>query len=308
MLIDILKGIVGSTVLFFAYLQLPMIGMAGGVFAVFPALYFGLVHNRNAAFLIVAGSAAVWLLFPTGAPLSLFYLLQCGIPAASLTWCLSGGKSGARSLSYSVVLTFLSMIAVTLLYGIGQGTDPHTLIQTEIDKSISQGMAIIERSGLKGDELQTLTDGMVQARQLLKDIYPALVLLWISVIVGINLFVLNWASSRLPRKPELGEFSRFKNPDQMVWILIVAGFSLMIPDQNVSRVALNVLIVLCAAYGVQGLAVIAGLFNRYAVAPILRSLLYLFLILQPYLVVTIVILGIFDIWGDFRTPRQPKNL
>ena len=57
----------------------------------------------------------------------------------------------------------------------------------------------------------------------------------------------------------------------------------------------------------QGLAVMAHFFTRFAVPAIGRFLFYLFLLLQPYLLAGVAVLGIFDMWGNFRAPRQ-QNL
>jgi hypothetical protein len=48
-------------------------------------------------------------------------------------------------------------------------------------------------------------------------------------------------------------------------------------------------------------------FTRFAVPAVGRFMFYLFLLLQPYLFAGVAALGIFDIWGNFRAPKQ-QNL
>jgi len=52
------------------------------------------------------------------------------------------------------------------------------------------------------------------------------------------------------------------------------------------------------------------LIERTPYTGILKVLLTFLLLLQPYLLPLISILGIFDLWGEFRTPRtkQEENL
>jgi hypothetical protein len=40
----------------------------------------------------------------------------------------------------------------------------------------------------------------------------------------------------------------------------------------------------------------------------MRVFVWVMLLLQPYLAAVIAAIGIFDIWGDFRTPKKKENL
>ncbi|MBI5656395.1 MAG: DUF2232 domain-containing protein, partial [Geobacter sp.] len=102
----------------------------------------------------------------------------------------------------------------------------------------------------------------------------------------------------------IDDFRQFRNPEQLVWIVIVAGFSLLIDNDIVARGALNLLLVGLFAYFIQGMAVIAHFFDRFSVPVLGRYLLYFFLALQPYLAVVVAALGLFDLWGNFRAPRN----
>jgi len=308
LLVDILKGVVGTAALFFAYLQFPVVGMAAGVFAAFPAIYFGLLRGRHVTAIIVTITALLFIPFPKGVNMALFFLMQCGVMAVAMTWLLASGRGGSRALIYAVTLNLLAAAVVMVAFGLGQGSDPNTLILKEIDSSIGQWLALSEKAGMKGEELQLLREGMLQAKSLLATIYPSLVVVWVALVAGMNLLLVSWLAPRLPVTLNLERFSQFRNPDPLVWLLILAGFSMLVTEPTVNQVALNILIVICAGYFVQGLAVLAGLFERFAIPALLRNLLYLFMVLQPYLLVAVAVLGIFDIWGNFRAPKEPKNL
>ena len=306
-LVDMLKGVVGSAALFFAYLQLPLIGMAAGVFAAFPAIYYGLKRGRTTALLIVALTALVFIPFPKGTHIALFFLMQCGLLATTLSWFLADGKSGGRALIQAVAFNLLAAVAVTVAFGLLQGSNPHALILQEIDRSVAQWLTITEKAGMSSEELQMLRDGMLQAKTLLAQIYPALVVVWVTVVGGLNLLLVKVVAPRLPLTLNLGQFGAYRNPEPLVWVLILSGFGLLVPHPVVEQVALNILIVVCSGYFVQGLAVLSTVFARFNMPPLLRNLLYLFLLLQPYLLAALVVVGIFDIWGDFRTPKQPNK-
>lgn len=56
------------------------------------------------------------------------------------------------------------------------------------------------------------------------------------------------------------------------------------------------------------MAVVVALFDRHGVSPFMRTMFYIFLIVFQFLAIVITAIGIFDMWGDFRTPRQKENL
>jgi uncharacterized protein YybS (DUF2232 family) len=72
--------------------------------------------------------------------------------------------------------------------------------------------------------------------------------------------------------------------------------------------ALNILAIIALLYFLQGLAVLFTVIARQSIAGVLRVILYIMLVLQPYLAALVAAIGIFDLWGDFRTPRKQENL
>ena len=81
---------------------------------------------------------------------------------------------------------------------------------------------------------------------------------------------------------------------------------MLIDDDMVRLAALNLLIVIISLYFVQGMAVIDHFFNRFVVPAFARFIFYLLLAVQPFLALAVAVLGIFDLWGDFRSPPKTK--
>ena len=69
----------------------------------------------------------------------------------------------------------------------------------------------------------------------------------------------------------------------------------------------NVLIILLPVYFLQGLAVVESFLARKGLAPALRALTYLFLLVINPLPMIVTGLGVFDLWADFRKPRLRDN-
>jgi len=243
-----------------------------------------------------------------GDAIALFYLMQAGMISLALPAFLATGRNGARAIAYTVAVNLGAILMLAAVYGVIHGTNPHEQAIRTIHSSIAQVGTLYEQVGIKGDELTTLREGMQQAGILIGRVYPALIVISLTFIVGMNLAVLTKFAARLPGLPAAGDFRGFRNPEHLVWVLIVAGFAMLVKSQQVTTAALNVLIVVGSLYFIQGMAIIAHFFTRFAVPKFARVMFYLFLTLQPYLAVALATLGIFDIWGDFRSPKNKENL
>jgi uncharacterized protein YybS (DUF2232 family) len=306
-LLDLLTGCIATLALFLAYMMLPLVGLVPGILAPFPAMFFYLKRGKTTGMAIVVTAALVMLLLDdvTG---SLLYVLQCGVVSLALPAMLSAGRKGARSIVISVGINVMLIVMLAGSFWAIQGVNPHALIVKGIQSSITQAGVLYEKAGVTGDDLKMLRQAMSQAGELIGRIYPSLIVVTIAVIAGLNLALLKKTLGRLISPPEVGEFCRFKNPEQLVWVLIAAGFSMLVDNQYVSTAALNLLVVALSLYFVQGMAIIVNFFRQIKAPRFARGLFYVVLAVQPYLAGAVAALGIFDIWGDFRTPKHHENL
>ena len=303
---DVVKGSVATAALFLAIVFLPLLGMVPGLFAPVPGVFFSLKSGRGTGIAIVLATSA--LLAAVSDPVTvLIYLLHVGVISLALPEFLVRLKGGARSVVYSVAINLLFIVIAAAVYGYYTGAGLHTKVTKVVAASIDQ-TSLYEKAGIKGDELKALQDSMHQAGALIVTIYPALLTVTLGVVACLNLIVLSRIASRVRRPIYLGDFRKYRNPEPLVWLLIAAGFCMLVQQDMVYLAALNVLIVVCALYAVQGLAVISHYFRKYAVPKFVRVISCLLLIFQPFMVLAVAALGVFDLWGDFRSPNKQQNL
>lgn len=306
-LLDIVKGGVVAALLFLAFVRLPLVGMIAGVLVPLPALFYDLKRGKAAGAGVVAlaalltaaadGPAAALLFFLAGGSLSLVLprlLERCRNP------------SGAVALTVAVVAALFALVAGG--YALFKGVDVHGRIEAAIRANIAQTVALYEGKGLSGDELGALKDAMVQAGGILVQVYPALLCVGVTMVAVLNLLLLRRLAARLNRPLKIEPLRTFRNPDHLVWVAIAAGFALLLNQEVVVVVALNLLIVAGFLYFLQGIAVVIHFFSRYRVPALFRYLFYGLLVVQAYLVIAVALVGLFDLWGDFRRPRPQKNL
>ena len=303
----VLIGMAGSFILFAAYLVIPPAGIFSGLLAPFPAAYYRFRHGRWTGIIIVLGATAAMTAY-FGLSAGTFYLVQCGLIALMLPELLLRGFSATRSIVWTTTASVVLLTAAVVFFSLTRGQNVHQMAVTEIQKSVAQAVAIYENSGVKGEELAVLKQTMSTAADLVIRMYPALVAITLIGMVGCNLALLRRFTAGMGFSLNISAFSAYRNPDTLVWGLIAAGFALLADNTIITTPAINVLAVIVVLYFLQGLAVLSTVIARQSIAGVLRAGLYIMLLLQPYLAALVAAIGIFDLWGDFRTPRKQENL
>ena len=300
-------GVVGSFVLFAAYLAVPPLGIFSGILAPFPAAHNHLIHGRLSSLIITLGSTAfISGLF--GIFAGALYLGICGMISLLMPELLLRGISGSRVLFWTTAANLLIYSTGIIVYSSVSGVNLQQLISAEISGSLKQAVALYEKGGVTGEELELVKSSMAVASDLLKRLYPALITTMLIVIAGCNLLLVKKTTANTSVTLHIGDFSTFRNPDLLVWLLIACGFSLLLPQSIITTPALNILLIITLLYCFQGMAVVSAMIKKYSVPALLRILLYTMLIIQPYLLALVAGIGIFDLWVDFRTPKPQENL
>jgi uncharacterized protein YybS (DUF2232 family) len=302
-----LLGVVGSFVLFATYLAIPVLGICSGIFAPFPAAYNRLVNGRLSALIVVLGAAtAITAVF--GVFNGCQYVVLCAMTGLLMPELIKRGVRSSHTLIWTTAANLLVLAAGLVFYSLASGINLQQMVFAEISGSMKQAIAIYEQSGVKGEELDLIKHSVATASELLQRLYPALVTAILVVIAGCNLVLLKKVAAKTSLIIATDDFCTFRNPDLLVWALITSGFFQLLPDSLLTIPLLNILTIIGLMYLFQGLAVIATLFNRNSVPAMLRYIFYTLLVFQPYLLVIVAGIGLFDLWGDFRTPKKQENL
>lgn len=298
---------IGSFVLFAAYLAVPPIGIFSGILAPFPAACNRLIHGRIPACIVTLGATAAVTAF-FGILAGCIYLGMCGVIGLFMPELLVRGFSGSRTLFWTTAANLTVLFAGVLLYSASTDVNLRQLISAEITSSITQAAAIYEKSGVKGEELDLVKQTMKTVSELMFRLYPALITVMLALMAGCNLALLKKTATIFGMNLNVGEFVSFRNPDLLVWVLISAGFAMLLPSPLVTTPALNILLLVSLMYFVQGMAVVSMLISKQSISGILRIVLYIMLLIQPYLMAFVAVIGLCDLWVDFRTPKKQENL
>ena len=111
-----------------------------------------------------------------------------------------------------------------------------------------------------------------------------------------------WAERRPDALPALPRFSRMRLPDGAVWLLCLGLLLLVTRQSGVLRAGANLSAVMAVAYFVQGISVLTYMAMALRAAWMAGGavVLILVMLLSPLFSVFTCILGLSDVWLDFR--------
>ncbi len=140
---------------------------------------------------------------------------------------------------------------------------------------------------------------------MIAQITPALLLINNTVVVLLN-YILSrklggqhgWEDPKLP-------LACWEAPGWLVFVLIGAGFLLLVPYQAWQMTGVNVLLLCGLFYFFQGLAIVAFSFRRFQVPRFFRWTAYMLLVLVKPAILMVILMGLTDLWFDFRRLHQP---
>jgi uncharacterized protein YybS (DUF2232 family) len=113
--------------------------------------------------------------------------------------------------------------------------------------------------------------------------------------------------ARLPF-PIWGHWLEWKAPDHLIWGVIAGGLMMLVPDPALKVVGLNLLFILATVYLFQGLSITGFYFERWKMPRLMRLVSYGIIVVQPFGFLAVVLLGLFDLWCDFRRlTRKPAE-
>jgi len=237
--------------------------------------------------------------------LAVAYLVQFGLGSFAVPYLLMRGWRWDVAVLSGTGLSVGTGIVALGAYALQQGQSALAFAdnwaRTEVDKALSA----LEYAKLPVEVAQQTEKIVQDLGNRLVELYPAMTILTIAImLLVLVVFLSRKAGDFLPAQ---SLFHAWKVAEHFVWILIASGAAVLFTDGAWHRLALNVLVIILAIYFLQGLAILNHFFNVKGVPPFLRVLGYFLVVVSFPLRILTTGVGIFDLWIDFRKPRNHKD-
>ena len=287
-----------SGALFAASLWFPPLGFLLSLASPLPVAIEAWRRGSGAAGVAtLTGAVAVWLLGgPVGAAVyvSQFAAAGCALGLAarfvrSPTWVV-GSYTAVAMAAFGASLLWLATRS-----GLGlQGFLDQTLTDT-LDRAVQQ----LLQGDMDAQTTLAVQTWAEQTRNVMLLTFPGL--------YGILALLTGWGNALALRRIVGADdpWHTWRAPESWIWILIGSGLLGVVAPSPWGTAALNLFLVVAAAYFLQGLAIIQNLFETRNFPRMFRVGAYVLLFVQLPVMLLVAGVGAFDLWFDFRSRWAP---
>lgn len=282
---------------------IPFVGPVVIVMTPLPIIFFfsQLGRSRGLTALAVAFIIVSGLLNLLGHRVNIAVMVMIGFTGVMLSEVLYRRYSLEKTFAIASLALFFCGVGFVLYSAFLSGVAPWQAVDLYIGGIISENLRLYEQLDISPDQIALIRENVTQITGFFTVIFPALALSGAVLTVWLNVLAARLLLRRHAREfPDFGDLTLWKAPERLVWLLIAAGGMMLVPVDVIDSVGLNILIVCCLIYLLQGLAIVGFFFKRKRVPLLFRWLFYLLLAVQQYMVILVIAFGLFDIWVDFR--------
>ena len=251
---------------------------------------------RNA--ILLAGGGAILL---GGLPALIFSLVMIP-PGAIFAYAVHRGKSPVEAGLTGALLLGFAWLLFWSIIGIVHQTNPYKNLLVELDNGLTGGLMLYEDSAdLAPETMENIRGAVNLLRKYIPRVMPAILVSAVLTITWLNLVLGNWLLKKKDRRlTPWPDYFRWKLPEPLVWLVIVAGITFIIMPAPARTIGLNVILICITVYFFQGLAIVTSLFHKWSVPMFIRILIYALIFIQTYGIIILSFLGLADVWADFR--------
>ncbi len=294
-LVSLLLALAGATI--------PIAGVFFALLIPLPLIILFSMHGRGVALL---GVVAVWasLTLLLGRGVAWIILVEFGLPAAVLAEARRRDWTPEQSVAAgAVAMIGGSLIAlISLSWSVGS---PIEYLGDRVDRAIQDTTALYARLGLSADEAGAVSISGATARRLFLVTSPALLIAVALLTTSANYFMARAAMARASAGNGSSQGFAWTLPDWLVWLFIGSAVMFLTGLSVIKEIGMNGLIVTMALYFLQGLAIAAFWSRRLRLPPLVGMLGIVLLLIQPWLVLLLAGVGLFDTWFVFRRQTVP---
>lgn len=232
---------------------------------------------------------------------ALIFVTVLALPALLMGEAMARGRGLRRGCLWAFLLLCAEIGALLLVNG------PE--MAGHLTQSAAQLRTLQMGQYLPPDQIEQWNEQSKTLESALEIVYPATWLILGGLMIAVNAAVVRaYLARRDPAWLDGGEFEGVRMPFGLAVMFVFAGAAVLIPPARPA--AYNILLFVAFLLALQGLAVVLYYAHRLAGPPFLRKLVVVLVLLNPWASQLLGLLGLFDLWFDFRRyadiPEAPK--
>lgn len=291
--------IVLTVSLFLSILFVPLAGFFFSILTPAPTA-LSIVRRSGPKAWIVPGCSALTgavILLMLGLPESVPYLLALIGMGAVIGYGFRRGWPTGKVVGFSsLVVVGVAAVFALVAFVVTKGQMVH-LLEQDLRDVITAAMKQFGAGGsVKTEEM---SKSLLKMVPLVVSLMPGILISSTLLISWVNLLVCRryCAAGESPAQENL---CLWKSPEHLVWVAIAGGLMLLLPSTGLRLLGSNLILIMGTVYFFQGLAIVAFFFQRWRVPLFVKGFVYAVFFLERIASMALAVLGLFDVWFDFR--------
>lgn len=273
------------------------------LFTPLPQMYCYLRLGRWAGLSIPLIVFALFSLAGTGAGYS--YLLQFALPGILLSEAIRRRYSVERAFFITVVTVLILSLGSLAFYASNKGLSSEDLVAGFVERVLDETIAFNEKAVGSKEQVREFKRAAPIVVEIVSSLYYSLAAIALMLTLWLNVIGLSRIARKSGLAPPFGALSKWKAPEHLVWVAVAGGIALLSGHDLAEQLGINLLLLLFVIYFFQGMAIISYMLKKREVSTFLKGAAYILAVW--YFSVIVALVGLFDIWVDFRKLSPAKE-
>jgi uncharacterized protein YybS (DUF2232 family) len=303
---EFITAIAITTLIAMAGLYLPVLGFVVSVFVPLPVLFYRAKLGRSqgaliliAVTLIVASVMGRWSITSTA------FFFELGLVGFILSEVFSMNLSVEKTVAVTTGVVIATGGVMLGLYGLLSTKSLWGLMSDYLQGNLQLALAIYKEMEVSEERIAVLSQSMEGILYVMLRITPAIAIVATLFVIWSNLLLARpLLRSRDLFCPDFGTLNEWKAPEPLVWLVILSGVLILMPNQGLRLLGINGLIIMMMIYFFQGIAIVSFYFEKKQFPKLLRGILYGLIALQQLVLLLVIAAGLLDMWIDFRRMKK----
>lgn len=295
-----------TTMMVLAGLYLPVLGFLVSVFVPLPVLFYRAKLGRSqGALILVAVTVIVVSMMGRRSITSAVFFFELGFAGLILSEVLAMNLSVEKTVAVTTGVVIATGSVMLAFYGLLSTNSLWGLVSDYLHRNLELALAIYKEMEVSEERIAILAQSMEGILYVMLRIMPAIAIVSTLFVVWSNLLLARpLLRSRDLFCPDFGTLNEWKAPEPLVWLVILSGVVILMPNKGLKLVGINGLLIMMMIYFFQGIAIVSFYFEKKQFPRLLRGILYGLIALQQLVLLLVVAAGFLDMWIDFRRMKK----
>lgn len=211
----------------------------------------------------------------------------------------------------SAAIVWIGFWLIVVMFSTLAGFSFFSTAEETMKQSLEITTSLYEQMNVPPDTIATLQQSMDRIAFVLVRLLPGFSMMSLLFVGWVQLFLVRilgrkWLVTLGNTKID-APLNQWRAPDLLIWILIGCGAMIMVPHPFARLIGINVLLPVLIVYMFQGIGIVSYLLEKTHAPRWLRVCIYIAVFSQQIAMIIVMLLGIFDLWMDFRKTASKQD-